>query len=116
MPKPDTYKLINRLPVPCFDLLEWARWFETADRIVAKTEVGCLRVSTIFIGLDHSFDDGPPLLFETMIFGDIEDHYQERCSTWDEAERQHAEAVEIAQEKVREADALLMPAAAGDKP
>ena len=28
-------------------------------------------VSTVWLGLDHSFDDhGPPLIFETMVFGE----------------------------------------------
>jgi hypothetical protein len=47
---------------------------ETADRRVFYTEVGEYYVSTMFLGLDHSFGrfigggDGVPILFETMIF------------------------------------------------
>jgi hypothetical protein len=53
-----------------------------------------VRVSTVFLGLDHSWlSDGPPLIFETMIFGGPHSDHQTRASTWDEAERQHAEAV-----------------------
>ena len=50
--------------------LIWARWFETADRRVALTEVSGIRVSTVFLGLDYRFSgEGPPLLlFETMTF------------------------------------------------
>lgn len=36
----DKYILIGQTPVLEPDLLTWAEWFETADRIVAKTEVG----------------------------------------------------------------------------
>jgi hypothetical protein len=48
--------------------------------------------------MDHQFGDGAPLLFETMIFGGIwdEKEYQERCSTWDEAEEMHARACKLA--------------------
>ena len=92
----DKYILIGQTPVPEPDLLTWGEWFETADTVVAKTEVGSSVVSTIFLGLDHSFfDKGPPLLFETMVFD--ENHIggeMRRCSTWLEAERQHAEVVE----------------------
>lgn len=91
----DHYILDGKTPVKT-DLMTWARWFESADnsRIVAKTAVGDQSVSTVFLGLDHSFGGGPPLLFETMIFGGHEDQeYQTRCSTWVEAEAMHAAAV-----------------------
>ncbi len=55
--------------VPEPDLLTWARWFETSDRQLAEDEIGDIRVSTVFLGLDHSFGDGPPLLWESMAFG-----------------------------------------------
>jgi hypothetical protein len=47
------------------------------------------RVSTVFLSLDHSWDeDGPPMIFETMLFSDG-DEDMERCSTWEQAEAQH---------------------------
>jgi len=97
----ERYKLIGRLPVPVADLIEWASWFETADRRVARTDVGPLHVSTVFLGIDHSFSNFPdttPILFETMIFDDTDglDHYCDRYASWDEAERGHAAAVEAA--------------------
>jgi hypothetical protein len=98
----DLYILDGRNPVPCADFMTRARWFQTCDRHVAKTDFGDVRVSTVFLGLDRSFGHGPPLLFETMIFGGRfdQDKYQERCSTWEEAEAQHAEAVEIARQSL----------------
>lgn len=36
--------------------------------------------------------DGPPILFETMIFGGEHDQYQERCSTWEQARKAHPDA------------------------
>lgn len=89
------YILDGKTPKPCDDLLGWAEWFQTADRHVANDVIGETRISTVFIGIDHSFGDGPPLFFETMVFGGPHDQYQTRASTWDEAEKQHAEAVTL---------------------
>ncbi|WP_063685502.1 hypothetical protein [Bradyrhizobium stylosanthis] len=62
---------------------------------VAETFVGSVHISTVFLGIDHRhFGDGPPLLFETMIFGGSLEGFQNRCSTWDEAEAMHAEALD----------------------
>jgi hypothetical protein len=35
---------------------------------VAETQIGPYWVSTVWLGLDHSFMEGPPLIFETMVF------------------------------------------------
>jgi hypothetical protein len=79
-------------------MLEWARWFENpTSRIVDTTTIGKVRVSTIFLGLDHNFyDDGPPILWETMIFGGEHDQYQDRCAGgWEQAEAMHMKAVAL---------------------
>jgi hypothetical protein len=87
----DKYILDGHEPVREPDLLTWARWFETADRQVADSMQGDVRVSTVFLGLDHSFSDhGPPVLFETMVFVNGSSVDCERYSTWDEAETGHA--------------------------
>lgn len=110
------YKLIGRLPVPCRDPQEWSEWFGTTDRHVAKTDIGPLWVSTVFLGITAFADDrGAPLLFETMIFDSGEDQYQTRCATWDEAQKQHAEAVEIARERLAAADTMLKAESPPDK-
>ncbi|HEU0142917.1 MAG TPA: hypothetical protein VFQ79_24570 [Bryobacteraceae bacterium] len=88
------YTLIGQTPVPCDDLLEWARWFEENDRTVMRTRIlGLCEVSTVFLGLDHGLPfrlDGPPVLFETAVFWLGEDQWEmARCSTWSEAEEQH---------------------------
>jgi hypothetical protein len=94
----DHYILEGHKAVPA-DLMQWAEFFEnTAGRTVALTMVGKVRVSTVFLGIDHSFGSGRgPLLFETMIFGGKHDQYQERYVTWEEAEAGHAEAVKLAE-------------------
>ena len=78
------------------DLMTWAHWFEKADRHIAQTIQGNVRVSTVFLGLDHQWGEGPPILFETMIFGGKHDQYQKRYSTWDEAEQGHRVACKLA--------------------
>ena len=86
----DKYILRGKDAVPCDDLLEWGRWFETADRKVALDYIGTVRVSTVFIGLNHNFlDDGPPHIFETMVFGGEMEGECARYSTWEEAESGH---------------------------
>lgn len=92
----DKYILNGHEAVPCNDLHEWGTWFQTAKRHVGQDEpLPGVRVSTVFLGLDHRFgSDGPPLIFETMVFGGELDQEQERYSTWEEAERGHAAMIE----------------------
>jgi len=47
---------------------EWVQ-LHSGDKTVAKTQVGEYLVSTVWLGLDHSFSGaGAPLIFETMVF------------------------------------------------
>lgn len=93
------YVLDGHEAVPCADVLEWGRAFgDTEKRRVAATEIGDIHVSTVFLGLDHSFGEGPPMIFETMIFGGDHDEDQWRYSTWEEAEKGHAAAVALVEE------------------
>lgn len=102
------FKLIDRTPVPC--TMEEAGDAWRTDRHVGCTKVGCLEVSTVFLPINHAFDNGPPMLFETMIFGaadgDELEYYQRRCSTWEQAEAMHAAAVALVTKRVRKADAM----------
>lgn len=61
-------------------------------------------VSTVFLGLNHGWGDGPPLLFETMVFDGPCDGDQERCSTWEQAEAQHASVVARVLQKAQSND------------
>jgi hypothetical protein len=93
---PEYYILIDRLPV-AVDMMTWARWFEkTTNRQIAVESFENCTVSTVFLGLDHSFGNGEPVLFETMIFGGSMDGEQWRYRTYAEAERGHVEAVTAA--------------------
>jgi hypothetical protein len=82
--------LAGRKPIEA-TLMELGRFLEhSPDRSVAQTKIGNVDVSTVFLGIDHNwFGNGPPLLFETMVFGGPEDGHLMRCSTWAEAEQQH---------------------------
>jgi hypothetical protein len=76
------------------DLLTWARSFGQADRRVAFTKVNGYEVFTVFLGLDHSFGGGRPLLFETMVFGEGPMQGQmDRYSTLEEAMHGHERMV-----------------------
>ena len=92
----DQYILKDKKPVACDDLLEWGEFMQSGERTVAKSEKGEVRVSTVFLGLDHSFGSGDPLLFETMIFGGEHDQDCERYCTWEEAEAGHKSMCEKA--------------------
>jgi hypothetical protein len=87
-----TYVLAGRTPVPEPDLLKWERWLETADRRVAQTLQGDLEVSTVFLGLDHSWW-GKPQLFETMVFVNHKSQDTDRYASWTEAELGHEKMV-----------------------
>lgn len=94
----DKYVLNGKSPVMESDLMKWAKWFETADRHVAKTQVGDVTISTVFLGVDHNFLGKDPILFETMIFGGTHDGDGERYHTWEEAEDGHERYVDIAKQ------------------
>ena len=67
------------------DLMTWARWFENADRIIKQSERDGVMVSTVFLGMDHSFGGPVPVLWETMVFGGEHDGDQERYTSRQDA-------------------------------
>jgi hypothetical protein len=55
---------------PLESIQEYGKLHQDEDyKIVAKTTVGQYEVSTVWLGMNHQYDEGPPLIFETMIFG-----------------------------------------------
>ena len=76
------------------DVMDWATLFEE-ERHIGNDRIGDVYVSTVWIGINHQWGDGPPLIFETMIFGGEHDQYQERYSTEEEAVEGHAKALEL---------------------
>ena len=96
------YILKDKKVIPVNDVLEWAKMFEKKDRRVAEDNIGEVRISTVFLGLNHRFGKGKPLIFETMVFGNcIFDNYQERYSTYEEAEKGHKFMVKRVKEKIK---------------
>jgi hypothetical protein len=105
----DYYILRGHVPVLCTDLLTWARWLENTNRIVSQDRIGDVFISTVFLGVDHNFYGGDPLLFETMVFDegdkvelfngiktpDSIDEYTQRYSTWDQAEEGHKQIMQL---------------------
>ena len=71
---------------------EGLQLFEKSDRRVAFDTLDDADVSTVHLVLDHAFE-GPPLIFETMIFGGLYNEYQWRYSTEDEALAGHERIV-----------------------
>lgn len=70
---------------------QWAQEFRE-DRTVAKTELPNGKViSTVFLGLNHRFGDGPPLIFESMVFkaGSYTEVDMDRYTTEEQAKAGH---------------------------
>lgn len=82
-------------PIKEPNIVKWAKWFEKAERHIGNDDIGDIHISTVFLGIDHSFGLGPPLLWETMIFGGKHDQFQERYSTRAKAIAGHARAVKL---------------------
>lgn len=88
------YILNGKTPVQCDDDIKWREWYIRAKRHVAKENLGKVVISTIFLGIDHGFNESKPVLFETMVFGGSLDQEQDRFCTWDDAEAGHKKMVE----------------------
>lgn len=85
-------------PAASFD--EVADEWDDDKKRVELTQVGVSEVSTVFLGINHRFGDGPPLIFESMVFGGPLDQEQRRYSTEVEARVGHAELVAAASQDV----------------
>lgn len=89
------YILDGKVPVPCDDALKWGEWFSTSwpARRVAEDWIDGVRVSTVFISVNHAYGRGVPILFETMVFTEEATGTCRRYTTWDEALAGHRETV-----------------------
>lgn len=109
MPRRSHWYILNddRTVSPVKDVRVWAAWMSKSpdQNRVAFTDIGRngnrVEVSTVFLGIDNNFSgEGQPILFETMIFGGQFDHEMWRCSTFDEALVQHAQACDVVRGKI----------------
>lgn len=86
---------------PIGGMLEWADWVETQPRHIGDTLIRagnlCYRVSTVFMGLDHAYRSEIPVLFESMVFDEVENngrsHDVERYTSLDDAREGHEKLV-----------------------
>ena len=99
------YILVDKVAVLEPDQSKWLEWFRKDNKRVTYSKIfkspnsRPVKVSTVFLGIDHSHchfvaRKRVPMLFETMIFGGSLDQELERCSTWEEAEKMHEEMCE----------------------
>lgn len=90
---------------------EWLAYMLDKSRdfsIIEHTLIGDYLVSTVYLGLNHSYCHNlPPLIFETMIFNngdnkenDPIDMYQKRYTFKYQAIEGHARAVKIAKREI----------------
>lgn len=105
------YMLKDGKPEPA-DIVspEYLKWSSNADnRRVARTDIAKdIWVSTVFLCLDHNhFSEGEPILWETMIFGGVEDMSQWRATSQEESLEHHKEAVALAQKALNREDSLI---------
>lgn len=87
-------------PELCEDYSKWGAWFSVhkKERMLAESDdgkegPGKVKIITIFLGLDHSFGRGDPLLFETRVINGVHDGYKERFTTREAAMEGHDAAV-----------------------
>lgn len=85
-----------RNPVATSDSEAWGQMLRGPGRRVAHDSVTgrggeVVTVSTVFLGLDHRYaGEGPPIVFETLVFGGVMADSMDRYATWAEAEEGHA--------------------------
>lgn len=98
----------NGEPVEEPDMSRWAFFYGSrSSRRIARTNLGRAYVSTVFLGLDHNFFGGDPILWETMIFvhgdrGGSSGYPMRRCGgSREQAIAMHNETVKMARRLIR---------------
>lgn len=109
MPVKSSFYILRGHEVVEADMLESAMFFENIGaRTVRKTQVVATKsveeceVSTVFLGIDHGYtENGPPIVFETLVFGGPMADSMRRYATWDEAVAGHEETVDLCRKALR---------------
>jgi hypothetical protein len=79
------------------DLLTASKFMEDGKHVIVSTEDKYVAVSTVFLCFDHGMtDDGPPVLWETMIMRGAHEGAQRRYSSKSDAIVGHYESVIMA--------------------
>ena len=86
--------------IPATDLIDWAIWLQQTDNHVGYDEISGFIVSTVFMGINHTWGRGRPHWFETMVFRQMDNRRmlgrlidQWRYATLEEARAGHKLAV-----------------------
>lgn len=80
----------DNLPVKCACADDMSKVEDSKSRTHLRTETPHGTVSTVFLGLDHAFNDAPPVLWETLVFGGKFDQDGMRYGTQEAATEGHA--------------------------
>ena len=92
-----TYLLNKRKRPYKVSFFEWGDIFQTSGKRHLKDKfIKGIRISTVFLGLDHSYlKNQKPQIFETMVFEDesYSEIYLDRYATYKEAQKGHRKAV-----------------------
>ena len=85
-------------------MAEGMEYFGNASKkIIARDTINGVLISTVFLVIDHSFDESQPILFETMLFKsdgegfDPDSNVQMRYVSIQDARAGHAKAIEFVQ-------------------
>lgn len=100
----------------CRDTILWGRFMDEGRKkhmlrhLVKDHKTGEeVRVSTVFIGIDHSFGEpGAPVLWETMVFGGTHDDFQRRYRSAQDAREGHKMALEMVRTGKKHSDLILL--------
>jgi len=86
---------------------QWAEWMHEQNkegrRSVGQISIEGYYISTVFLGIDHSFGGTDPILFETMVFSGKSQDIEELCwryPTWDNAVEGHKKVMDWLLQKV----------------
>lgn len=82
------------MPDDWYDTKKHGQKYRGSESRVARTVLGDIIVSTVWLGLDHQHFAGPPVIFETMTFGEPWNNEMERYSTEEDAMRGHLRVLE----------------------
>jgi len=80
---------------PTDDIVALSKRSGSMYYVIARTRIWPFKisVSTVFLGINHQWTDGPDIWFETMIFGGHREEYQRRYATVEQARAGHRRAV-----------------------
>lgn len=88
--KPTYYKM-DGTPYEGNDpVLQWAKDMEKGNKIKLTLLPDGIRISTVWLGLDHNLGEGRPLIYESMVFDkDRKELDQVRYATIEKALKDH---------------------------